>query len=83
MPTSATHCTMPAVPSVEIYYLCSYEDSAWLPDGEYVVLYQAYCPITNRPVGPRGGDLNPAYVRLWMTEKHPQAQECEIVRLTV
>lgn len=78
MPTSTTHLTTPVPPTVDCYFIERYEDSAWLPDGQYVVLYQAYDPITNRPVGPRGGDLNPAYVRLWMAEKHPAAVECEI-----
>lgn len=81
MATSTRNYTIPRVP-IELFYLDSFEDSAWLPDGEYVTLYQAYCPITNRPVGPRGGDLNPAYVRLWMAERYPDAVEAEIVRLT-
>jgi hypothetical protein len=77
--TAAVHSNTPVINSVDCYYLDSFEDSAWLPDGEFVVMHQAYCPVTNRPVGPRGGDPNPAYVRLWMGEHFPNAIEAQIV----
>lgn len=80
MATSTVDSITP-VHLIACYYLDSCEDSAWLPDGQYVTYFQAYDPITNAPCGPRGGDTNPAYIRLWMTEKHPAARECQIVAI--
>jgi hypothetical protein len=31
---------------------------------------------------PRGGDPNPAYVRLWMSEHRSHTIECEIVQVS-
>lgn len=77
---SKIHCITPAL-AIECWYLSTFEESFGLPDGEFVLVYQAYDPITNAPCGPRGGDTNPAYVRLWMAEKHPAARECQIVAI--
>jgi hypothetical protein len=75
---SISNHTIP-IQAVAVFYLDSFESSAWLPEGQYVTYFPAYDPLTNRPVGPRGGDPNPAYVRLWMSEKFPAAIEAQIV----
>jgi len=70
-------------PPVEVYFVDCYEDNFGLPDGQFVTLWQAYCPITNLPIGPRHGDFNPEYVRLWMREKHPAAIEVLIATIPI
>jgi hypothetical protein len=82
MQASTSHSITPVTHSVDCYYLDTFEDSAWLPDGQSVTYWQAYDPITDRPCGPRGGDVNPEYIRLWMSEKFPAAIEAQIVSVT-
>lgn len=77
MQASTVH-SITTVQLIEVFYIDSFEDGFGLPDGVTVTYWQAYDPVTNRPVGPRGGDMNPAYVRLWMADKHPTAIECQI-----
>ena len=65
------------ITSVELFYLDSFADDA------HITYWQAFDPLTSQPVGPEGGDVNPAYVRLWMTEMHPAAMEVRIVKVVM
>jgi len=75
---STNHCIMSA-PSVEIWYLESFEDGFGLPDGQFLVKHQAYEPLSGAPVGPMSGDGDPAYVRSYMAARHPHAIECRVI----
>jgi hypothetical protein len=81
MQALTNHSTMPAT-EIAVWYLDSFEDGFGLPDGHGVRFWQAYDVLSDLPIGPRGGDVNPAYVRLWMEEHRPGAVECEIVQVT-
>lgn len=75
------HSNTPVINSVLCYYLASEQGVALYPEGATVVLWQAMDVLTGEPIGPEGGDINPAYVRLWVGEQFPAAIEAQIVRV--
>ncbi|MCA1668142.1 MAG: hypothetical protein LC793_12260 [Thermomicrobia bacterium] len=72
------HLTI-SMPDIALFYLDSFEDGFGLPDGQFLVKYQTYEPLSGEPVGPLSGDGDPAYVRSYMREKYPRAIECRVV----
>jgi hypothetical protein len=77
--TAAVHSNTPVINSVLCYYLTTEEGVALCPEGAPVLLWQAYDVLTGEPIGPQGGDVNPAFIRLWVQEQFPAAIEAQIV----